>query len=83
MQIDTGMAAILVTVLLALLGLAMAWGALGQKVSRHDITIKENRENVEKDIERLHTENREDHRQIFTKLEEIQRFMRGCGGTLK
>ncbi len=76
MQLDTGIIAILITVLLAILGLATAWGALGQKVSRHDVTIRENREQFEKELERLHTENREDHRQIFTKLEEIQRFMR-------
>lgn len=80
MTIDMGMLAIFVTVLLAIIGLAAAWGALGQRVHNQDIKIEANRSLSEKELERLHTENREDHRQIFTKLEEIQRFMRNGNG---
>ncbi len=77
MTLDTGMIAILVTILMALLGIAVAWGALSQRVHNQDITIEANRKLSEHEIERLHTENREDHRLIFTKLEEINRFMQG------
>ncbi len=77
MILEVGHLAILVTVLLALFGIAVAWGALGQRVTNQDKTIEANRKSSERDIERLHTENREDHRQIFSKLEEINRFMQG------
>ncbi len=80
MTIDTGMLAIFVTVLLAIVGLAVAWGALGQRVHNQGQTIEANRRAAEKNTERLHTENREDHRQIFAKLEEINKFMRNGNG---
>ena len=69
MQIDTAMLGIIITVLLAILGLAVAWGALGQKVRGHD-----------KELTLQHNENREDHRQIFCKLEEISTSIRNGGG---
>ncbi len=75
MELDAGLVAILVTILMALLGVAAAWGALGQRVSNQDRTIEANRQSTDHDIERLHTENRDDHRQIFSKLEEINRYM--------
>jgi len=65
MQIDTPMLAIIVTVLLAIIALAAAWGALGQQVKRHDV-----------ELSRQHTENREDHARIFSKLEEITNYLR-------
>jgi len=64
-MVDSSLIAIIITILLSIIGLAVAWGALGQKVKRHD-----------KDIDRLHSENREDHRQIFNKLEEINAYIR-------
>ncbi len=80
MVLDIGMIAILVSIIVALLGVAVAWGALSQRVSNQDSKIDANKKATEKDIERLHTENREDHRQIFSKLEEINRFMQGGKG---
>ncbi len=80
MTIDTGMLAIFVTILLAIIGLAAAWGALGQRVNNQDDKIDANRKLTVIEMERLHSENREDHRQIFTKLEEINRFMRDDNG---
>ncbi len=77
MVLDIGMIAILVSIIVALLGVAVAWGALSQRVSNQDSKIDANKKATEKDIERLHTENREDHRHIFSKLEEINRFMQG------
>ncbi len=71
MQIDTEMLGIIVTVLIAVIGLAAALGALSQKVKQHDKDIYLNRE-----------ENRQDHRQIFDKLEEINKFMRNGNGKL-
>ena len=65
MQIDTGLFAIIVTVLLTLLGLSASLGALSQKVKGHDKDINANR-----------LENREDHKQIFCKLDEINKYIR-------
>ncbi len=65
MIIDTPLLAIIITVLITLLGMAVAWGSLGQRVNEHD-----------KMLERLHSENRQDHQQIFNKLDEINQFMR-------
>ena len=80
MTIDTGMLAIFITISIAIIGLAAAWGALSQRVSNHGERIEANRQIAEKDTERLHIENREDHRQIFAKLEEINKFMRNGNG---
>ncbi len=77
MEIDTGTLAILVSVLLAIMGLATAWGALGQKVNHQGQEIKENRDTTIKEIETLHKENREDHQRIFDKLEEMNKFLQG------
>ena len=71
MQIDTGILASAITVLLTIIGLAAWIGALGQKVRGHDKTIANNRSEVDKAMERLHIENREDHKQIFAKLDQI------------
>ena len=75
-ELDSSFIAITITILLAIIGLAAAWGALGQKVKGQGKTIEINRKEIDKDIERLHTENREDHRQIFSKLEEINNYIR-------
>ncbi len=75
MNLDMGMLAIFVTILVTLLGAAVAWGALSQRVTNQGRTIEANRRSFEHDMERLHTENREDHRQIFGKLEEINKFI--------
>uniref|UniRef100_A0A6M3KK15 Uncharacterized protein n=1 Tax=viral metagenome TaxID=1070528 RepID=A0A6M3KK15_9ZZZZ len=64
-QIDTGMLGVIVTVLLAIIGLAAGLGALSQRVNQHDKDILSNRK-----------ENREDHQQIFTKLDEINKLIR-------
>jgi hypothetical protein len=64
-DIDTGIIAVLVTVLLSIISLSAWLGSLSQKVKGHD-----------KSIEKIHTENREDHHLIFTKLEEINLFLR-------
>ncbi len=64
-QLDTAVVAIIVTILLSIIGLAAAWGSLGQKVKRHDC-----------DLQCQRRENREDHTRIFDKLEEINNYMR-------
>ena len=61
-QIETG---VLVTVLIALLGMAASLGALSQKV-------KQNKERIDTDRK----DNRDDHHQIFNKLEDINKFIR-------
>ena len=61
-QIETG---VLVTVLIALLGMSASLGALSQKV-------KQNKERIDTDRK----DNRDDHHQIFNKLEDINKFIR-------
>ena len=65
MQIDTGMLGIFITVLLAMLGMAASLGALSQKV-------KHNKEQIGSDRK----DNRDDHQQLFRKLEDINKFIR-------
>ena len=65
MYINTPLLGIVITVLMAIIALAAAWGALAQKVRKHDI-----------ELDRQHSENREDHQQIFNKLEEINNYLR-------
>ena len=70
MNFDAGTIAIVVTVLLWLIGLSFSSGRLWEKV-RHNQT----------EIEREHEENREDHQQIFNKLDEMVKLIRnGHGG---
>jgi len=66
LTIDAGMVAVIVIVLFALLGLAVGYGALLQKV-------KNNKE----DIEKFCRENREDHRDIFNKLDAVLKAVNG------
>jgi predicted Holliday junction resolvase-like endonuclease len=70
------MLAIFVTVLIALLGLSASLGALSQKVKSNCRDIENNRKEAEKDIERLHIENRQDHKDIFSKLEAMDKYIR-------
>jgi len=65
MQIDTPILAIIITVVMSIIGLAVAWGALGQKVRKHD-----------EELDRLHNENRADHQRLFDKLEEMNAYIR-------
>jgi len=72
LQIDSGIVATIITVLFTLMGLAAGLGALSQKVKAHD-----------KDISTINTinetsrfENRQEHQQIFNKLEDINKFVR-------
>ena len=76
MQIDTGMLAIFITVLLSIISLAAWLGALSQKVKGQSETIDDNRKVAEKERERIHLENRQDHHQIFTQLKDIENFIR-------
>ena len=65
MQIDTGMLAIFVTVLITIIGLSASLGALSQKVKNHGEQISSDRK-----------DNRDDHQQMFNKLDEINNYMR-------
>jgi len=76
MQIDTGLLAIFVTVLLSIISLAAWLGALSQKVRGQSDTIEDNRKLAEKERERIHIENRQDHTLIFHQLEQINLFLR-------
>ena len=73
MQIETG---VVITALTGIIGLSAWVGALSQKVNGHDKTIEDNRDNSETALERFRSENREDHKQIFCKLDEINKYIR-------
>uniref|UniRef100_A0A6H2A561 Uncharacterized protein n=1 Tax=viral metagenome TaxID=1070528 RepID=A0A6H2A561_9ZZZZ len=75
-QVSNEMLATMVTVLLAVIGLAAWVGALAQKVRGQDKSIEDNRKIAERERERIHIENREDHRQIFDQLDKINTFIR-------
>ena len=76
MQIDTAMLAIFVTILLAIISLSAWLGATGQRVRQHGKDISNVKKEGESNLDKLHKENREDHQRIFTKLEEINLFIR-------
>lgn len=65
MTIDATIFGGAVTLFIAIVSLAAWVGALSQKVSQNKDNIKDDR-----------SENRVDHQLIFTKLEEINRFLR-------
>ena len=41
MTLDTGLAAVLITILLSIIGFAFGYGMLSQKVNAHSLAIKE------------------------------------------
>lgn len=94
-QIDPGgVMASIITVLLAIISLAAWMGALSQRVKGinsktdrdkqvTDKLIEANRREAEKSMERLHTENRDDHQKIFAKLEEVNLYLRDCNSKPK
>lgn len=69
MDIDMGLATILSTVFVALVGVIFGYGVLQNRVktNRHDL------ERTEKDLREFRTENRDDHRRIHEKLDTIIR----------
>lgn len=76
MQIDTGLLSVIITVLLAIISLAAWMGSLSQKVRGQGEDIEINRKLAEKERERIHIENRQDHQQIFSQLKDIENFIR-------
>ena len=64
MIIDTGAAAIMVVVLLALLGLAVGWGTLRERVS-----------NIRNDVNSDREENRDDHKRMLEEVGEIRKSL--------
>lgn len=65
MQIDSGIVAIFVTLLLSIVSLAAWLGSLSQRVKGNDDAV-----------ERIHIENRDDHQKIYAKLEQVNSFLR-------
>jgi len=68
MFVDTGMVAILVAVLLSLLGLAVGWGTLRERVR-----------NLGREIGLDRQANTDDHKQILASIESIRRSLNGKG----
>ena len=65
MELDAAIIGVVITVLLALLGFAGACGILSERVKNNRIDIDADRK-----------QNRDDHRLIFSKLEEIRNEIR-------
>jgi len=75
-QIDSGFVAIVVTIILALLGLAVGYGKLSEKVRRNCDDVEKNREEHKREIYNFREENSKSHEIIYNKLEAINNFIR-------
>ena len=73
MIIDTPLLGIILTILLAVIGVAVTMGMYGEKIKQNREKIKENKELTDKEITNLRDENRQDHKAIFSKLDAIIR----------
>ena len=67
MQIDAAMIGVVVTVLLALIGMAYGYGILTQKVKSNRCDIAD----IWKEFKSYQIDNRQDHKEIFVKLDKI------------
>ena len=83
MQIDAGIVAIFITVLISLLGLAAAWGRLWEKVKQNRDDIHTHKNELKEEIAKLHKENKSDHQTIFSDLNEIKKEMYRRNGNSK
>lgn len=77
-QFDAALAAIFITILLALISMGVAWGTLREKVNGNRRDIMAARDDLHETITQIRTEfkayqlnNREDHNMIFQKLDKI------------
>jgi len=77
-QIDAPLAAIFITILLALIATGVAWGSLRERVNHNSKDIGDKAEAQEKIVSQIRAEfkayqlnNREDHSMIFNKLDKI------------
>ena len=77
LHIETG---VVITALTSLLLLAAWVGSLWQRVKGQGETIEYNRKQAEKERERIHVENRQDHAQIFNELKELSSLIRNGSG---
>ena len=80
-ELDSATVAILVTVLIALLGLAAAWGTIREKVKRNHDDIVKNKEYIERDMKSLMRDNQKDHERIYDKIEEVNNYLRNGKGS--
>ncbi len=77
-QFDAPMAAIFITILLSLIAMGVAWGSLRERVCHNTEDIKREADSQKEVITQIRAEfkgyqinNREDHNQIFSKLDTI------------
>lgn len=71
-QVDAAIASIIVVILLALIGMGIAWGKLHEKVKGNSSSIRQQDENF-----KLYcNQNREDHDKIFQKLDNMNDYLR-------
>lgn len=68
MEIDAGLVAVIITVLLAIIAMAVGWGTLRERLSNTREDVDSNRRQIEKNREA----NTSEHRLIFTKLDDIK-----------
>lgn len=77
MTIDPGLAALIGTGALALIGVAFGYGMLTNRVKGNRLDINENKQNFRDDMQAFRDENTEGHRLIHEKLDTIIRNGRG------
>ena len=82
-QFDAALAGTIVTVLLALLGLAYGYGSLSNRVTTNAKDIDRNKTEqaeicyqIRCEFKSYQLDNKGDHTMIFNKLEEINKFIR-------
>ena len=69
MMIDTGIAAVFITILVSLVGMGIAWGTLRERVRYNSNDL-----GAHKQVSELYRqENREEHKQINNKLDAIHK----------
>ena len=67
-EIDAGLAAVIITVLLAIIAMAVGWGTLRERLGNTREDVETNQRSIEKNQEA----NTREHRLIFDKLDDIK-----------
>ncbi len=75
-EINAGLVGVFVTVLFAIIGLAVGYGTLREKVSQNRRDIDKERDNQKREMEKFAKENKDEHERIYNKLDEVNKYIR-------
>ncbi len=75
-EINAGLVGVFVTVLFAIIGLAVGYGTLKEKVSNNRKDIDKERDNQKREMEKFAKENKDEHERIYNKLDEVNKYIR-------